>query len=398
MKRAWHKFLSTASFHGFPRIATTSSRLVQLVWIVFIVLSGAVGFINIVQTVNDFYQFDVITNVDRISAKSLTFPAITICTKGHSRMFHFNKTDREYYIIFNLTLEFFLRDLEFRAESFNRTEMQFFKIPKSLGDCIRFNGFANKSLASAEAKSDALRLRLIPSHTQFISSTEAINYYSYKEMDIYITDNYLNSYLGIDPIITLENLSKDHFIDIKKTETETKLGEPYSECTAQSDLTYRQKNCIEQCINRGIKSNYNCSIPSYYRISGLEECGGELQFYRKIDSTSDQWSSEYFDTHIDFVQRLVSQFDTECESECAMECESVQFSVTISTITSNKPTFQFSINDFSTLAIRQIPKMNSFLLVSNVGGSLGLFFGISFLSFVEILEFLIELVVIILIH
>lgn len=279
MKRVWHKFISTTSFHGFPRIAATNSRLVQLVWIVFIVLSGALGFIIIFQTVNDFYQFDVITSIDRTSSKSLTFPAITICTKGYSKMQHKNITskDSEYYIIFNLTFEFFLRDLEFREEPFNTTAMQFFKIPKHFGDCIRFNGFANKVLETAESKSDTLKLRIIPSSTQKISKTEEIYYYFYNKMHIYITDNYLNSYLNIDPIITLENFQTNKFIDIKKTETETKLGEPYNECTEQSDMTYRQNNCIEKCINQKIKNKFNCSIPSYYRISGLEECGGELQ-------------------------------------------------------------------------------------------------------------------------
>ena len=42
--------------------------------------------------------------------------------------------------------------------------------------------------------------------------------------------------------------------------------------------------------------------------------------------------------------------------------------------------------------INQLPKMDFFDLISNIGGNLGLFIGISFLSFAEIIEFIIEAV------
>ena len=44
--------------------------------------------------------------------------------------------------------------------------------------------------------------------------------------------------------------------------------------------------------------------------------------------------------------------------------------------------------------IKQIPKMKAFDLVSSVGGTLSLFIGISFLTFVELIEILFEIAII----
>ena len=45
--------------------------------------------------------------------------------------------------------------------------------------------------------------------------------------------------------------------------------------------------------------------------------------------------------------------------------------------------------DYLPLIITQIPKISLFDLISNIGGTLSLFIGISFFSLVELFEFLI---------
>ncbi len=44
--------------------------------------------------------------------------------------------------------------------------------------------------------------------------------------------------------------------------------------------------------------------------------------------------------------------------------------------------------------ITQIPKMQAFDLVSSVGGTLSLFVGISFLTFVELIEIIMEIIIV----
>lgn len=52
----------------------------------------------------------------------------------------------------------------------------------------------------------------------------------------------------------------------------------------------------------------------------------------------------------------------------------------------NTTNFWFIPNDLSLLEITQIPKTSMIDLISNIGGTLGLFVGMTFLSFVEILD------------
>ena len=52
------------------------------------------------------------------------------------------------------------------------------------------------------------------------------------------------------------------------------------------------------------------------------------------------------------------------------------------------------LGDFSSLEITQIPKFTSFNLVSTIGGTLGIFVGIRFLSIVEVVELFMDILVV----
>ena len=148
-------------------------------------------------------------------------------------------------------------------------------------------------------------------------------------------------------------------------------------------------NCIEKCINTEIQSKHNCSIPSYFRAHGLAECGGELKAYK---SGLKSVESKLYEDHIADMRNLMGQFYWACEKECAKECRSVLLNTQVysSVIGKGGKYFAFSISDFSSLHVQQIPKMSGFSFISDIGGCLGLFIGISFLSFAEVLQFLIE--------
>lgn len=374
--------MSSITVHGIPRIVKTESNATKLAWSILVLTSVCFGLYNISSSISDFSQYDVITNVERVSPKNVTFPAITICLKGFYRL-----TEK---LIFKQTPSLFLRDFNFKNKK-PGLQLEFFRIPKSFGSCLRFNGFTSPNrtaLETAETKADSFRFAALKDRQIDISSNESHEYAVHPEMQVYVADNYLNSFMLSDPLSL--DFKEDRRISIVKAETQVKLGEPYNKCVVPSDPTYRQMNCIEQCINMEIRTEYNCSIPSYFRIDGLEECGGELEDYK---STAKNEESEVYEKHMDYIEGLTDEFYAPCESQCAEECQTSLFSTDVysSKIDSGKY-FLFSFSDFSSLQITQIPKMNAFSLISSVGGSLGLFIGISFLSFVEILEFLIELI------
>ena len=204
----------------------------------------------------------------------------------------------------------------------------------------------------------------------------------------------MNSYLYFEPL-KLESKGKDHVLSIIKAEIESRLGEPYNNCTRAQDITYRQINCIEECINKEIKNKYNCSIPSYYTKAGLQTCGGQLKDRSISPSEHSRDKFDFYENHISHIVNLTNEFYYICLKICPLECETVRFDtrVVTSALAGSSPAFfSFSMNDFSTLKITQIPKTILFSFISNNGGILGLFIGMSFLSFAEIFEFLINVI------
>jgi hypothetical protein len=393
------KFANSTSLHGIPKAIQQESLILKLIWLLLILLSICVGIYIIFLTFNDYYQYDVITNVERVTHLSVTFPAITICTKDYVRTWKKYQVNDEYFINFNILDDFkiFLKSIQFKEKTFDlknsKSGIEFFKIPKSFGSCVRFNGLSD--FRAIENKLDSFSLRALSPYQDSAILTK----YIHNEFEVYITDNYINSFMNLDPL-NLDN-KKQHSISIVKAETETKLGEPYNNCTEAMDKTYRQMNCIEQCINKEIKDMYNCSIPSFYKSNGLEECGGKLLDYNikkaDYDNISNKFKSIDYENHINYIMNLTKQFYHVCEIKCPNICESVLFNTqVISTQFSEGTLFSFSISDFSTLVITQIPKMTLFTLISYIGGTLGLFIGMSFLNIFEIFEFLIEAIFLIL--
>lgn len=84
--------------------------------------------INILETINDFYNYDVITNEKRGTAKSATFPAITVCTNQYINVDHYNYSSKTSYKTNNFSLSRFLRSMRFKGEPVKLSEIEFFKI------------------------------------------------------------------------------------------------------------------------------------------------------------------------------------------------------------------------------------------------------------------------------
>ena len=95
--------------------------------------------------------------------------------------------------------------------------------------------------------------------------------------------------------------------------------------------------------------------------------------------------------------------------DCPEECDSIQYDISHSS-TKLSPQYELFNNmqidnyiffnvyyeNLQYTVIDQIAQMNVFDLISNIGGNLGLFIGISFLSFAELIELLVEIICIIL--
>ena len=94
---------------------------------------------------------------------------------------------------------------------------------------------------------------------------------------------------------------------------------------------------------------YNCSIPSFYKSNGLEECGGELQDYKTVKNYFDNSESLYYENHINYIINLTKQFYHVCEIQCPNICESVLFNTQGMSFLNMFEIFEFLIEAISVI-------------------------------------------------
>lgn len=384
-KDVGYKFLANLSVHGVPRILRSENLAVRLVWIVLILFSASYGLFNITNSVQDFYRYHTITNVVREHAYSMEFPAITICTKDFIIFRITDATKTTPYAFFNTSLSSFVSDtFKYKSSQFNTSQdLQFFKIPKLYGNCVRF---INQTNVSSDNLLDSFSLLFYLDRYEEDSQNIFIKSTLYEYFEIYVTNKNVNSFLQTSAISVETSSLSGALVKFVKAEIETKLPDPYNPCyTEVPDI---QVNCIERCIVHKIAEAYNCSIPSYYEIKSLNRCVNYPGAYLRTDINDIPYEQYYNKIHV-----LTQEFNAACSEMCPKECTFVKYDLTVTYqgLQSYTFKFDFSFQDFSSLVITQIPKFTSFSLLSSIGGSFGLFIGVRFLSLVEILELFIDL-------
>ena len=313
-------------------------------------ISLAFGLYLTSETVKDYLQYDVFTTVKHIHATSILLPSVTFCfrgseTKNLAAFFHnasFVKDEKGHDIYANLT-----------GEQFSDETM----LKWTASDCIKFNHFTNKSdsrLFAAESSNDYLWFQI------------DLNV-NFSYLYVFLSDNN-DDILDWSHYVTSSYNVKGYYNIAYKKEVEYKLEEPYNQCQNVSDLTYRQTNCIAQCKNENFERYYNCKPRNFYSSPGYSFC--EVSHSPKFDSV--------------------------CEEKCHKECTKIEFDTIVSNPQINpsspeKLDFFVWPLELYYIEISQTPKMSGYSLMNEIGGALGLFVGITCLSFLEFLEFFFEI-------
>ena len=345
-------------------------------------MTFALGFWNIALAVTDYYQYDKITNIERVTPNNVTFPAITICN-NHNYIKdlyingqYVNSSNLNDWKVKIPTIKNFINweythfyTGELNAYLDASKHLDYFNFP-DLSDCVRFNGVTNKNieLFTANKTDDLFKISFDNSFNKTINTNISFKYTIVRKFLVFIADNYLNSFDKLDPYI-LERDNK-YDIDVSKETVEIKLPEQYNQCKESFSVKqYHQSNCLDTCIYKEIRNKYNCSfLLSLYSFGGFKQCDNSISFYKK-------------------------EFSKVCFKECPLEsCYSEKYTSLINIYSTNGFTaFRFSFYDFNTLNITQIPKTDLFTFINNVGGGLGLFMGIAFPNIIEFIQFISEI-------
>ena len=208
-----------------------------------------------------------------------------------------------------------------------------------------------------------------------------------------------------------------------KRRISSKLPNPYSECDIDnveprnfdspyynlilnSPYQYNQEMCVTQCMQQKVIEECNCSLPMFVDLY-KRSCQMDSQSWCALYSL---WSGKFSKSPI-----------IDCIPQCPLECNSTEydFSVTSQTLaglkymsliqqnpvlasdfnmtpisesTSSNKFVQLSIyyDSLSYASSTDTPSMDIVTLLGNVGGTLGLFMGISVLSACELIHVLVE--------
>jgi len=366
------EILSATSLQFLLSSIRTKRILIRIINSCFLIISSYVTISLIVSNITQFLMYETTTSISTINEKKPEFPIVSFCSIGKPtykfNLFRFNNI--------NLTDEW-----ANYFEAFNDA---------SYGKCFRFNSgtnITNHSVLIQTSKrsgyNDGFNLELKSDVNSFIVS---IYNQSQKPSTIFNRGFYIS-------------VGSRNYFRIKRI-YDTKLEYPYNDCLndvskfamnktiinymKNKSWDYSEKECSHLCENLKYleESNCNCSLNNF-----------DDYLYKVCYNSTEQ--KNCYDKFIDnFNKKDIDR----CSDYCPIECETFSYDISINLrtnqalSTSNIFGIYVYYEDLKYTLISQQPKIQFIDLISNIGGSLGLFVGISFISFLELFEILIEII------
>ncbi len=370
------------TWHGIPNVFRSEQNYKKLIWIIFAILSISFCIFLINLSILNYLCFDHVTNVDIIYEQPMTFPTISMCSISDK----------------NRILSRVINSCIFNNENCLHTQQYFTTyLDPEYGKCFRFNSgkrtngssidLLNSSLAG---RSDGLQLEIDePEGSVIFVHNSSTPPYSNQKFDN------LNGYSIFVPAGFYTDLAID------KTVID-RLDEPYNSCVHSIDdfklnktlyqfilsnnQTYSQQRCFKLCFDLYYLNENICNCPN---DTGL----GEVTEKCIIQMTdNDNIRKCIKNKRIEFNKLNLAE---KCKDYCPLECDTIIYTGSLSFYLNKKNDsiirLKIYFRELRYFLIDQQPKMESIDLISAIGGLFGLCLGASFLSFIEILEILIEI-------
>jgi hypothetical protein len=449
IKEKVYELSINSTSHGVPQALRTPHVSLKILWTLCFLALAVLCALIVIDSINEYFAYDVVTKIRINDKKTLEFPTVTIChtspfstLKGmqllksmisnetNKNLNETNLTSLDYlnnkfntgflnalYYVKNAnqsedlkkSMGLSIQDMLFYCK-FSNLECNYtnFKWHYDFlsGNCYQFNAgvdssgnFAQPYSTSEDGEFGGLSLIL------FIG--EALNSFCSNGLKIFIENvpTKLENYFEIKPN------SKTN-IALYKVSTR-KSPHPYSDCSESDSFifketqklyqTYSQKACKELFFQKLFVEICFCYSTTTLNIFNSKPC-----------LTTDE---------LDCATK-VYQMNTEKYKwllECPNECQSTSYEYTYSASEYSGERYyqefknQFNISEEDVLSrkfnkgknglilnvyfpqlkyteVSETPKVGVISLISNIGGTLGLFLGISLLSFVEIVEIFFEIV------
>lgn len=393
------ELVSVSTSHGLPNIFRSQHSAIKLMWLCLFIASISMGFYLVSKSIIEYLNFEAVTKIDVINETPTQFPAITIYNLKDGKS-NISLSSIMYGCLYSGGLCSADDDFDLITDKFGYVSYRF-----------------KKKQSYLAGQSSGLQL-IIVNNIQFKTSS------FYDGLGIIVhnhsIDPRLNAGLSNEGIFISPRFATNLVIDRVFT---SKLSKPYSDCvdethsasSTDSDLfkyiidstnySYKQQDCLDYCLGRELNRSFNLS-------SEIDKLSNVIEILiKKFNwSTSDTFEIRY---------NITKNKSNECIQHCPSECNSISYSVstsfsslnindfflnsvkkkfsnswpnlTLEDIRKNYYSISIYYSDLKYTNISQMAKSSFFDVVSNIGGILGLFIGISFLSFAEILELFLEI-------
>ena len=389
--------LEATSLPGLPLLLKSKSLIVKLIWLLFISLFGTGCIYFARKSLLDFFSYNTVTNINIIKQNETQFPTVSFC------IYQSNLTEE------NISLNEFIISCKFDFKNCN-LDKDFKIYSLKRGDlCFRFN--SNKSEIKNISRIDtdtglSVLFRIKGFQKQFIANSNVKN--QVFKMSVYI-QNY-STLFRIDSASYDSGLQLSTGYSYIQVEREfiQNLPQPFNECIKQdttdyisnlfqyfiqNNLTYLQKDCFDFCIEEIILKQCNCS--ENIKLGEISKCF----------SSSRNCITELTSKYSVLKTILMPDF---CYQKCPIECDYIVYN-TKQNYVSSLPDLYLNENKLNNISkddlmlinvyypkleyisVEQMAKTEFFDLISNIGGTFGLFLGFSFFTLVEIIEIIFEL-------
>uniref|UniRef100_A0A7S2YJ66 Uncharacterized protein n=1 Tax=Entomoneis paludosa TaxID=265537 RepID=A0A7S2YJ66_9STRA len=345
-------------------------------WVMMIVTAAGVMIWQITSLIQEYRAYDVITEVETIVPESLEFPDVTLCnfnlySKSLRNMtgITYPRNEQELLDITQPIDEFILRS------TFNGVPLDMRNWTVSfgtLGVCAKFSTEERVYLHGIYA---GLRADLFLNQDEY----EGTPGFGYAGLVVYVTqkgveDNRLVPFTVVAP-------GGDAFVSLERHHFEREKEAPWARCHSQAP-EYTQTGCKAKCLNKAI----------------VEQCGCR-HFSDSLHPEVDFCADRACEQSIQVGKELVK-----CNSQAETDCTLPPCDITLYPATSIRAEFSRATtkafdkdreaSDFSGIYVnyasiiyREFSESKAVTfaqLLGGVGGSMGLFLGISALSVVEV--------------
>jgi hypothetical protein len=400
IKKRTCELLEVSTSHGIPNIVRSKNIFIQVIWCLFTILATFLGLYFVIDSVLEYLKYNTVSKFQAITEPEIPFPAISICGLPS-----FN-TSLDQTVFYSKFDDIHLNISQYFLESNNT----------ALGKCFIFNSGRNiynqsydihNSTKKGTKDGFKIGIKLETISDDFFEIILSIyNQTTINKRDFIISSGSYN-YFELDRVFY------------------KKLAAPYSNCLEDINLFEMNKKLINYLIKYTQYSQDEC----FYLCSqlfALQEskcnCNSTLNDFtenciRKINSLFETNEQKCIAKYLkDFRKKYQNE---KCSKYCPLECDSMKYIINtyneqfpLTGNISKKVNFPAEYNTYEEIkkhyieifvyyndlkytVISEEPKAELFNFVSNIGGILGLFLGISFLSFIEILEILFEILIII---